>query len=68
MAKDIISNLKLTINSDSLSNEIIRNNIKISLDVKSDIIIVYELLDLYYNSLNEIESVSLSENNFLEII
>ena len=60
-AEAVISNLKFTINQDSLSKEITENNTEISLDVKSDVIIIYELLDLYSNPLYEIDSANISE-------
>lgn len=60
-AEAIIPNLKFTINSDSLSKEITENNTKISLDVESDVMITYELLDFYHNPLDEIDSANISE-------
>ena len=60
ISEAIIKNLKFTINSDNLT-EISENNTKITLDVKSDFIIIYELVDLYYNKLPEIDSANITE-------
>ena len=57
----IISNLKLNIYSDLMNQEIKENNTNITLDVKSDFMITYELVDLYYNQLTKIDSAEISE-------
>ena len=59
-----IKNLKLNLFTNSLNEkirEINENNTNIILDIKSDFILSYELVDLFYNPLKNKDSANISE-------
>ena len=61
IAEATITNLNLAINTNSLSKEITENNTEITLDVQSEFNMTYELLDMYKNSLINIDSAKIKE-------
>ena len=61
IAEAAISKFKMNIYTNSTYQEIKDNNTKITLDIKSDYIITFELVDFYYNKLENIDSANITE-------
>ena len=60
-----LSKFKMNIYGNSTNEEIRDNNTKITLDIKSEFIITYELVDFFYNKLEDIDSANITEVQML---
>ena len=61
IAEAEISKFKMNIYTNSTYQEIKENNTKITFDIKSDYIITFELVDFFYNKLENIDSANVTE-------
>ena len=60
-AEAFLKNLKLSLISDSLSEEVKENNTDLTLDVNQDFNLTYEFVDLFYNKLEKKDSAEITE-------